>query len=239
MSLSLINRRRLIMSSNIISDEYVQDGLVFYLDGTDKQQSGNVVWTDKIGGITFTNGGLAEELPNGFRFNGSGGSILIGNRVLNTPDKNNYTIEIVCCSRISYDTWKPLFVLNNWNTFNYLGAAVMYNGESNYIHSFKFIARNETPDLNCYAMPHNELVTLSSQYNTPIYVNKNLVTQVAATNTSAFSSLGNAYVGGRIHGTTSTIFIGDIHAIRVYDRRLTQNEILNNQRIDMLKYNIS
>ena len=45
-------------------------------------------------------------------------------------------------------------------------------------------------------------------------------------------------IGGRVDGSNVVTFKGDIHAIRVYNRLLTEAEILHNQNIDIQKYNI-
>jgi hypothetical protein len=47
-----------------------------------------------------------------------------------------------------------------------------------------------------------------------------------------------AYIGGRNDGGRVATFTGEIHAVRIYNRLLTEDEIFHNQSIDMLKYNI-
>ncbi len=52
------------------------------------------------------------------------------------------------------------------------------------------------------------------------------------------SNKTQARIGGRVDGSNIVTFKGDIHAIRVYNRLLTEDEILYNQTIDIKKYNI-
>ena len=55
----------------------------------------------------------------------------------------------------------------------------------------------------------------------------------------AASNKISARIGGRVDGSNRVTFKGDIHAIRVYNRLLTEDEILYNQNIDIQKYNIA
>jgi hypothetical protein len=52
------------------------------------------------------------------------------------------------------------------------------------------------------------------------------------------SNKPQARIGGRVDGSSIVTFKGDIHAVRVYNRLLTEDEILHNQNIDIQKYNI-
>lgn len=54
----------------------------------------------------------------------------------------------------------------------------------------------------------------------------------------AASNKSSSRIGGRVDGSNIVTFKGDIHAIRVYNRLLTEDEILHNQNIDIQKYNI-
>jgi hypothetical protein len=72
----------------------------------------------------------------------------------------------------------------------------------------------------------------------PVIINGTTYSETSAINRSAVSSKYTSYIGARVDGSNKVIFKGDIHAIRIYNRILTESEILHNQNIDILKYNI-
>lgn len=51
-----------------------------------------------------------------------------------------------------------------------------------------------------------------------------------------FLRTGGTFVGSR--SINNAFFKGTIYQIRIYNRALTQQEIINNQTIDMQRYNI-
>ena len=232
--------RRLLNQNNPQPKNYIQDGLVFEVDGTDKQASNNYCWVDKIGGIGFTNLGAAVELDNGFRFNGTTNSILKGNDLLQNCIYNQCTIEIVLKSLVQSGKWSPIVSFSDWDglTKNYIGACLWNSSDTNNIHSIGFSARSNGSTGHAYTLPKDSLVTVSMTNKQPILINKELVSTTTSTKRSAFSNRTVAHIGGRIDKSTKTTFTGDIYAIRVYNRLLTHEEMIHNQQIDIIKYNI-
>lgn len=223
--------------------EYISDGLVFEIDGTDKQATADYCLRDKVGGITFTNIGGVEELENGFRFTGANNSYLAGSRCLNGVQYNSCTIEVVIKSELDYNTWGPVVIFGDWYTTEYseyIGVSINYESTSRYNHAMSFVARARDGYTYSYIIPHNTIITAALKSNTPIIINNNTYDQTAYQSHNTVSSDGRTYIGGRAHGSGSYIkvFKGDIYAIRVYNRILTEDEIAHNQYIDILKYNI-
>lgn len=232
--------RRLLNYNNFQSKNYIQDGLVFEVDGTDKRSHDNYCWVDKIGGIRFTNLGNVIEIDNGFRFNGTSNSILQGSSTLQNCEYNKCTIEVVLKSSVSSGKWSPVVSFCDWNEpqNNYIGVCSWNSSDTNNIHSIGFTAKSVGPNIHAYALPKDSLVTVSMMNQQPILVNKKLVSTTTSTKRGCFSNRNFAYIGGRIDGNTKTLFTGDIYAIRVYNRLLTHEEMIHNQQIDIIKYNI-
>ena len=232
--------RRKILQSIKDDSSYIKDGLVFWLDGLDKQQTGNYVWVDKIGGIRFTNNGGVTELPNGFSFNGSKNSILNGSKTLTAlSDTRNGTVEIVFYPKLTTN-WSPIVCFSKWESYsertNYLVIYFLKQGVNNC--PFDNIKYSVNYTNYGYKCSNNKLQACSLQYNTHQYINTEKVTDYQTIDTGTSSNRGYCRVGGRVDGSNIVTFIGDIYEIRVYNRKLTDEERLHNQNIDMKRYNI-
>lgn len=226
----------------ISSLQYISDGLIFELDGLDKRSTSSYCWVDKVGGKTFTNAGGVEELNNGFRFKGTSTSYLTGNfATLTSVSYNNCTIEVVLKSSLESGAWAPIVVFGDWNSTpneQYIGVGANYNSSTNYNHSLSFLARARTGSIICYKIPANSLITTSLKSNQPIMANRQYYSETSSTSMGASSNKSSSRIGGRVDGSNIVTFKGDIHAIRVYNRLLTEDEISHNQNIDIQKYNI-
>lgn len=226
----------------VSSLQYISDGLIFELDGLDKRSSGSYCWVDKVGGKTFTNAGGVEELNNGFRFKGTSTSYLTGNFAsLTSASYNNCTIEVVLKSSLESGAWSPVVIFGDWSSTSnsqYIGVAANYNSSVNYNHSLQFVSRSRNGSTNCYKIPANILMTTSLKSNQPIMANRQQYSETSTTSMTTISNKTQVRVGGRVDGSNVVTFKGDIHAIRVYNRLLTEDEILHNQNIDIQKYNI-
>lgn len=196
--------------------DYIQDGLVFHLDGADATTS---TWIDKIGGIEFT--------MHNVTLDGKGGVVFNGSAYGNYPDtldfpSSTHTIEVV---------------LNKTETFG-LQVAFMINVSDKVAFGFgsngKFIV-TKSGDSN----PRKTLNTGSglatySVINGNAYKNCALMSQRSVD--TWFLRTGGTFVGSR--SADNAFFKGTIYQIRIYNRALTQQEIINNQTIDMQRYNI-
>jgi hypothetical protein len=221
--------------------QYISDGLIFELDGLDKGSTSSYCWVDKVGGKTFTNAGGVEELSNGFRFNRTSTSYLRCDTVLNSIMYNQCTIEIVLKSDLASGDWAPIVIFGDWNNTSssyYIGLAALYSSHVNYAHSFEFVSRYRDGGIKSYKMPVGTLMTASIKSNLPIIANGEYYNETSSTSRGAISNKSMICVGGRVDGSSIVTFKGDIHAIRVYNRLLTEEEILHNQNIDIQKYNI-
>ena len=235
--MSNLRRRILLEKKSEETQKYIQDGLIFELDGTDKQATSQYVWVDKVGGKGFRNDGGVIEISNGFTFNGTRTSILSCDTTLHMQYPTTSTIELVIYPRM-VNQWSPIFSPEHWYNDNQY-AIVAYHAQNNKPYpAIKYSTMSTNYNNQSYKISNNKLFTCSLFNNRPIYENKQLITTYNMSDVGTASNKDYMYVGGRKDGSTITTFKGDIHAIRVYDRILTEEEIFYNQSIDIIKYNI-
>lgn len=222
--------------------DYITDGLILNLDGTDKQASGNYVWVDKAQGITFTKVGNVIDLDNGFSFITNNKGYLSGSRELTDQLDNlkNYTVEVVAKITLDDNVWGPIVSFCAWNS---VGWGIQVSNSTSFPSkpNLKFSIRESSNQIPSYKAPYNQLFTCSMLYLQDIYINGSKVTTKHLQDASAYSNDLGFNIGARItrnNPSASRYFQGNIHAIRVYNRQLTQDEILHNQSIDIVKYNI-
>lgn len=233
-------------SSDTIS-QYVQDGLVFHLDGINKGNNADA-WTDLIGGVDFPNHG-ATELENGWQFDGIDdymGYLNDNSKSLNLK-AGDCTIECCC-----YDN-----SLNNESGTSHAGMSIIYLGQN------KAVGTNAT---NCVYL--SLVYNVNQRYINGIYVKgttnvwQDQKADVVAEHTISvneergydnelsLSSLnanhwdsmnGGRTIGARYHpslGKAAGFLLGKIFAIRIYNRILTETEMRQNQRVDNERFNL-
>lgn len=193
---------------------YIQDGLIFQLDGIAKGNSADTsTWVDLKGGLVFTQEGVVESLANGWHFDGT--CYLTCSTLL--PGNSDYTVE-VCMS--NFILWHN----GSWGN----GYPYFYNvGKALY-----FLQRNVSVTVDNILTVVGSPFTASLNLDT-CYINKILYTGRGSSN---FFSDPNRFDIGLYRDNHST---GTIYAIRIYNRRLTSEEQLHNQNVDITRFNIS
>jgi hypothetical protein len=235
-------RRKLLMNTTKEPHgEYIQNGLIFELDGLDKCQSENYVWVDKVGGIKYSNIGSVIELPNGFYFPGDINSGLIGDAELPyTFDHQYCTLECVIYPSIPNNAWGPIFSSGDWDSHsrkNCLTATIANNLNNN--SRVKLSTRALDGQLLGYSCNCNVFATYSLFVNDYPYINKIKNQLIYDGDKWATANVRTSKIGYRVAaGNNKKFFTGNIYAIRIYNRILTEEEIFHNQNIDIQKYNI-
>lgn len=197
------------------ADAYVQDGLVFQLDGIDK---GNVegAWVDRKAGRQFTLNNCIVNSDN-IEFNGTDSSAVY-NQLLDLGTTT--TLEVVFIKEktsatiISSGDKVQLIALHTISGYNYR----FFSGNQ--------VTGQPFPDTTAI---HTLSIPTSGR---PI------LDQIAQPKTfkdfdSESESDPNTYVGGG-----PSYLKGKIYSIRIYNRNLTQAEMLKNQMIDIERFNI-
>lgn len=202
--------------------DYIKNGLFLHFDGADCAGS---TWTDKVSGTVLSLSGSVPSVVNGgVVFNGAS---VYYNTSVTLPTFSAATIEVVAIHRVNDYTGRWIVGSNAgnqiWYTINTGGQQTSIRGAS--------YTRRMSPG-------YNQLTTHS------ITTSYNIINKVSKGNGSS-DSWGYGYcfsVGGKI---TNSSFGRDkackstVYQIRIYNRKLSQAEILYNQNIDIKKYNIS
>lgn len=205
------------------ADSYIQDGLVFQLDGIDKGNDATK-WIDRKGGIGFPYiAATSEVLTDSVHFTGSG--YLTGDALI-TPSfaYDSMTIEICC----TYDTRSGL---------NHVVLACKVEP------NFAFGWYNKTT-LRCSSgldkpvWSTSDMTVLKTYSITSDHSLANInVSLTAGSNTQFSNNSGFIELGGRSYNSTSG-YSGDVYAIRIYNRQLSVAEMQFNQRIDNVRFNL-
>lgn len=226
--LGLVSRRRAIASSPIKPEinrfSYIRDSIVFELDGIDKGDSGD--WKDLKGGSTFINYG-AEELYNGFSFNGAS-SYLMAQDTDSWFYSPNRTMEIVFrCESEPKDT-SILFISSISNSDEGTFGFGIFPGSK--IVAIATSVNGRYPTYSYNNMLGNNYFAISQEL---AILNSTQLSQSA--NSVISSGNNNIYIGRRSSGN---YFKGTIHAIRIHSRALTREELEFNRQIDIKRFKL-
>lgn len=210
-------------------DEYIQDGMIFWLDASYRGNN-PATWKDIIRGIEFTNYGATFNSNNVY-FAGTQSSYMKYNGEDKFPySYSNCTIEVV---------FKPVNI----------NGIIFFNNNANNRLSFYVISSRINLGAN------NASVTM---YNSVTLTAANAQNKII----SVSSTTANTYLNGEL-GTSGTLsnyynradsgitlglrnwnglspypFKGYLYCIRIYNRRLTLDEVTHNYLIDKERFNI-
>ena len=217
------------------ADAYVQDGLVFQLDGIDK---GNVegAWVDRKAGRQFTLNNCIVNSDN-IEFNGKDSEAIDNNNYMLPTVPEKYTIEVVLYygggtilsqnkpSSSSVNQGQPMIVALN-STINYLTIG-------RHLYAVE-------------ALPKNKYICLQAQ-SQGYEVQVNCNGDVLASRQGTDSSIGqNFYAYGRpsvgcfwtSYSNKAGHLLGKVYSIRLYNRLLTEEELYNNMVVDYMRFRI-
>ena len=205
------------------ADSYIQDGLVFQLDGIDKGNDATK-WIDRKGGIGFPYiAATSEVLTDSVHFTGSG--YLTGDALI-TPSfaYDSMTIEICCTYDTRSGTNHVVLVCNVAPNF----AFGWYNRTTLRCSS----------GLSKPVWSTSDMTVLKTYSITSDHSLSNInVSLTAGSNTQFSNNSGVIELGGRSYNSTSG-YSGDVYAIRIYNRQLTLAEMAFNQAIDNERFNL-
>jgi len=209
-------RRRMTMNRKKAAD-YIADGLIFHLDGINK---GNVAgaWTDLVSGMVLT--GTATFSDNGVTFDGV--NVLHSDTELPLDSAEPlYTVE-VCCSDV---TTKGIVFISGW----YTATSVCVN-----LVTGQFFNNNAVNSLPPAVIPQTFTCSVNA---TTRLLNGMQVTGYGWKD--AWVNLGTNVGGRNYPGFNTNGIVGTVHSVRVYNRRLTADEMLHNQTIDIKRFNLN
>ena len=199
------------------SMDYVKDGLVFWLDGTDASAS---EWVDRVGGMVFTMHNIQLVTNGGVKFAGNNTSYGHNPSTYNYG-YNTHTIEVVCDLNGEKQKCLIASTLSGTVCFGLYGGNGIFTG-------------NGTQQKN-WRIPSYYGIHVYSTYADKFYRDKTELTNNALDSFGIKS--GGTYLG--VKGSDMAyLFNGTIYQIRIYNRHLTEEEILYNQTIDINRYSI-
>lgn len=191
---------------------YITDGLVFHLDGIEKGNTTGT-WTDLVAGIVFTNTNVVS-IDKGWQFDGT--AYFYSTQVF--AGSANHTVEV--CFKPTGTSNYGLFACGTQTQYN----CCFYRNNN----SITFLQRS-----NIYNIP----VSAGNVYSISLNLSNGLCNGVVKTKGSSTDYWGNSnfYVGKRSAGN---YFVGEIYSIRIYNRRLTSEEQLNNFKVDNIRFEL-
>lgn len=208
-----LNRRRVMGTQQ---DKYIEDGLIFWLDGINKGGDPSA-WTDLVYGAKFPYNDTVVLNEDNVDF-------LNNTRVLNASPNypapatplNASTIEVVC--QYPYQTgliyYSPSSV-----AFGILGGNyILPNGNT-------FSVREYTAA---------KIYTFACASNVQAFQNGLILAKGGGDNWGGAASY--AQLGGRQN--TNTLYKGKLYCIRIYTRLLSEEEVLHNFEVDKKRFNI-
>lgn len=196
--------------------QYIQNGLIFQLDGINKGPNEGA-WTDLVGGIVFTNHG-ATALDNCWQFNYSQKDYMTSNVIL--PTTSNCTVEVAY-----YSTRHSTFIIISGDRYNsHLAVYLVSASEILFMQNQKKATVTNTLSKN-HVFSFNNTNKLFDLHS------------VGTSTATYYNNTAATYIGRRNWGG-GNYFNGKIYAIRVYDRQLTEDEMLHNLQVDNIRFNL-
>lgn len=214
-------RRRLLLAET----DYITSGLVFWLDG--KNRGGvSGQWKDIIGGKIATLSGGYTESTDYVSFDGVDGKGLFNEGLL--IDKDVGTIEIAVELTASEATGRPTVSFGN----GYIGGSIA-SLTTDAGPGFRYYDYDGSMTFWRFPATINSLKLLAGGNALRGICNGQDGTSSSITSWSHAGA--DPLVGYRGSGN---YFKGKMYSIRIYNRQLTKNEILHNQRLDNKRYNL-
>lgn len=201
-------------------DDYVQSGLILHMDGKEKGVNAGV-WTSAVGSWQFTNHG-ATFGTDYVSFDGV--DDYLENSSFSAPASGTGTIEVV------YDSDPSVYGVSLHVMFcpkASSGLCFAINASKYIIYSVSGAAK---------ARPISTL----SKASTSVNADRALQNGVALSTTTAdyITGLPSTNLIGKRGGSSQAFMKGKIYAIRVYNRKLTEAEALQNLEVDNNRFNL-
>lgn len=218
----VMRRREMVQTGEV--EDYVQDGLIFFLDGLNRGGTTGH-WVDVIRGIDFTLTN-ATEYENGVSFASgtTGGGYGKANGGVTPTGWTNQTIECACSGAIG-GRWlfspygnDRIGLLQGEASSGNINTAIVTNGKSR----------------QRYLLPvGTKLISINNDIGIGDFQ-----TIARGTNDSWSAQYVGTFLGKRNTGNYYS-YTGTIYAVRIYRRKLTEDEMKQNQRVDMRRYGIT
>lgn len=227
----LLRRRQMAMSKKEpFVNPYITDGLVLHLDGIEKGSTPDA-WTDLIGGIVFTKkaGGVTFNSDN-VQFGTASNNALHNTTTTNFGTSNSCTIEVCYRDIPTSGTRCAFYAYGTTATsvgFQFTGGnKIIFNVGNAAGRTYNGIWTAETT--GTYSI--SSALAIQNGTSKGFLSDKNYVSRNAQA----------AIVGGSGRGASTyyDCLGGKIHSLRIYNRHLTEEEVLHNQAIDNTRFHL-
>lgn len=223
----LLKRRSLMFEAvpeppgSLISD-YVQSGLLMHMDG--KEKGGTDAWVSRVNGYSFTRYGATFNSDHVY-FDGVDDYLISSSPTgTNIPASNAGTIEFVCDNE-GFGVQQGVIFMPR--TTSKLAANIAATG------MITVAADNTSSRTRATRIMTQQKASISVS-NTFGYQNGVAMEQGANNYINDVNANYN-YIGRRKSGA---YFKGKIYSIRIYTRKLTQAEIMQNLSVDNLRFRL-
>lgn len=209
-----VNQEAGEVPGSLISD-YVQSGLVLHMDG--KTGKAGTTWTSVVGNVTFTNHGATFNADHVY-FDGV--NDYLNNTNFSPPTSGTGTIEVVIDSESFGQELDVVFMGNTDGSLSFG------------INASKLILWSCTS-----AKRPRVTATLAKASFSMSGLFKTQNGDTMAVNGSDYlgSRNGTNWIGRR---NTGNYFKGKIYSIRIYNKQLTEDEVMQNLSVDNLRFNL-
>lgn len=216
--MELMMARRRLLSQQRNNCPYIKDGLIFWLDGINKGNDPEK-WVDLIGNREFvlTDCSFAE---NGIVFTQTSSGYYLGSI------GNSALTDTIECATSGLGTVMCILYPSNKNNGNFItmihgaGTNLGWGSDGN------SYARGDVP-ANCKMISvSNELIIangLRRGYGS---------NDTWGRNTTDYTGIGYRPHKGDYH------FVGTMYSVRIYNRHLTEEEMIHNQKVDNQRFNL-
>ncbi len=202
---------------------YIRNGLAVWLDGIYKgNSSGN--WVDLIGGKVFTNTGCTAR-DNHWYFNNTyqtnATCYFTNNDTMNYPSAT-CTLEIVYDAE--FDNYFCAFITKHSGSVGF-GSNTNGNGYVVTVYTARnSFTRTIGPERGIFTVVNNQMYRNGESLTT--------------SGTSRWATVPSTNAIGYSPGAPTWSFKGKIYCIRIYDRQLTENEIIFNHKLDNARFKL-
>lgn len=198
-------------------NDYIQNGLVFHLDGIDKGTTDTTKWVDLVGGVVFTEqNGTAIHQTDHIAFSGS---VWMKGDKTDSFGLSTHTIEMAAYLGQSY--WQGIILYGNGKVGFFQNAGHEINVGAN-------------PGYNLGTYNSGEILLSAAG---PSYVSNGVAHSDAPSAirriTASLPVIGSLNASSLSYG-----FYGKIYSIRIYSRYISASEMLHNQKIDNERFNL-
>lgn len=206
--MDLLLRRRMMMAA--AEPKYIQNGLVLHLDGLNPGSADGSTWVDLVSGHIFTNHGAVMN-SDSFSFDGTA---WMENSSFTSPAPNYGTIEVVY--DLDFTNYTRIFCPNGRTRLGLIHRNRLFAGFGNNYTYTGETGKGSISVQRYRAYENGQALTAGSTGG---------LTGEPSVNTISTSN-GFEPV------------IGKIYAIRIYNRQLTEAEVMHNLSIDLARYDV-